>query len=200
MRSAAARCARAIAGGTSPRCSSRSKPAASRAGRSTVARRPDGRGVRRAQAFAGLRADGVAGPATLAALARPPVSAPRCGGRSTRRSATATARAAPASTPAWTSRPRRRGGHRRRIRPRRFAGYTTAGGSRSPSTTATACAPATPTCRRTRSRWAPRSRPGRDRRGRRDRASPRPAPALRDHPPRCERGTRTLVRNQSFRH
>ena len=35
-----------------------------------------GAAVRRAQAFAGLRADGVAGPATLAALARPPVRAP----------------------------------------------------------------------------------------------------------------------------
>ena len=76
-RSAAARCAPATAAGTSPRCSSRSRCTASRAARSTAASaRAPPSAVRRLQAFSGLTADGVAGPATLAALSRAPVRAP----------------------------------------------------------------------------------------------------------------------------
>ena len=76
--------------------------------------------VRRAQAFAGLRADGVAGPATLAALSRPPVRAPRAAaadpgaGRRPLRPARRRLPRRP-RLPRAQRHPR----HRRRVRPRR---------------------------------------------------------------------------------
>ena len=77
IRSAAGRCGRDTVAGTSPRCSSRSRPTASRWAASTAASALAPRvAVRRAQAFYGLGADGIAGPATLAALSRAPVRAP----------------------------------------------------------------------------------------------------------------------------
>ncbi len=102
----------------------------------------------KAQAFTAGPQDGIAGPATRAALRRPPPQRPPSAGRSPRRSATATAPAGRACTPGWTSRPPPA---RRSPRPPPAAwsssATTTASGSRSCSTTATDCAPATPTCR-----------------------------------------------------
>ena len=107
IRSAAGRCAAATAAGTSPHCSSRSRPTASRAGPSTAASAP-------APTAAVRRAPGLRRPArrrrrrprhARRALAptRPRARAAPPDHR--RRPATATARAAPASTPASTSPP-----------------------------------------------------------------------------------------------
>ena len=100
--------ARARAAGTSPRSSSCSPRAASRPARSTAASAP--RGDRRRCALPGLgraRADGVAGPATLAAVRRRAARARRCASslRSAARRPTASGRAATRCTPASTTRP-----------------------------------------------------------------------------------------------
>ena len=74
---AAARCASATAAGTSPRCSSRSRRAASRTAASTAAsaRAPPAPSAAPRPSTASP-SDGIAGPATLAALSRAPVRAP----------------------------------------------------------------------------------------------------------------------------
>ena len=102
------------------------------------------------------RRPGHAAPRSRARRSAPPP----CAGRSPPRSATATARAATSSTPAWTSPPP----PAPRSPPpppaaRSSPATTTAGASPSSSTTATASTPATPTSPSRRSTSAPRSTP-----------------------------------------
>ena len=149
--------------------------------------------VRRAQAFYGLAADGVAGPATFAALSRAPVRAPAAAppDRGPARRPLRPARH-DASTPASTSRPpparpvtaaargprrlrrlRRRLGQHGRARPRQRR-----------------CAPATPTCPPSRSRSGPTCAPAR-----RSAASARPAsPPARTCTSRSRSAARTPTR------
>ena len=163
--------------------------------------------VRRVQAFAGLPVDGVAGPATLAALSRPPVT--RAGAAAPDRSAGR--RPLRPARRRLSRRPRlpraeRRPRHRRRVRPRRVRRL---GRRLGPDRHAR------PRQRPAHPLRAPVARHGHagnrgrgrhdDRPRRRDRLRHRPAPALRGHDPRRERrpgsGVRALTAlGSEFRH
>ena len=146
--------------------------------------------VRRLQAFAGLTADGVAGPATLRRALTPAGPRPRAA-QADRRAARRPLRPARRPVPRRPGlpRPHRHRDHRRRLRPRDLRRLRRRlGPHRRPRPRQRRSTPATPTSRRAAvsvGAVGRRRRAGRPRRL--DRLRHRPAPALRGHRPRSQR-------------